>query len=69
MKIVDVFNRPLRDVRISVIDQCNLRCTYCMPAEVYPSRKIIDEIHAKMPLEAMELKGQSSKIEMSYIGG
>lgn len=41
MKIVDVFNRPLRDVRISVIDQCNLRCTYCMPAEVYPSRKII----------------------------
>ena len=35
MKIVDVLNRPLRDVRISVIDQCNLRCTYCMPAEVF----------------------------------
>ena len=27
--------RPLRDLRISVIDQCNLRCTYCMPAEVF----------------------------------
>ena len=35
MKIVDVLDRPLRDVRISVIDQCNLRCTYCMPAEVF----------------------------------
>ena len=35
MKIVDVLNRALRDVRISVIDQCNLRCTYCMPAEVF----------------------------------
>ena len=33
--IVDTLNRPLRNVRISVIDQCNLRCTYCMPAEVF----------------------------------
>mgnify|MGYP003446536954 FL=1 len=35
MTIVDAFNRPLRNLRISVIDQCNLRCTYCMPAEVF----------------------------------
>lgn len=35
MKITDALNRPLRDVRMSVIDQCNLRCTYCMPAEVF----------------------------------
>ena len=27
----DTFNRPLRDLRISVIDRCNFRCTYCMP--------------------------------------
>ncbi|MEU6285782.1 GTP 3',8-cyclase MoaA [Streptomyces sp. NPDC047028] len=31
----DVFGRPLRDLRISVIDQCNLRCQYCMPEEHY----------------------------------
>ncbi len=31
----DLYERPLRDLRISVIDQCNLRCTYCMPAEVF----------------------------------
>ncbi len=27
----DTFHRPLRDLRISVIDRCNFRCTYCMP--------------------------------------
>lgn len=37
MTIVDALNRPLRHVRISVIDQCNLRCTYCMPAEIFGS--------------------------------
>ena len=35
MKVLDALKRPLRDLRISVIDQCNLRCTYCMPAEVF----------------------------------
>jgi GTP 3',8-cyclase len=33
--IRDQLNRPLRDLRISVIDRCNFRCTYCMPAEIY----------------------------------
>jgi GTP 3',8-cyclase len=27
--------RPLRDLRVSVTDRCNFRCTYCMPKEVY----------------------------------
>ncbi|MCY1221040.1 GTP 3',8-cyclase [compost metagenome] len=29
----DQLGRPLRDLRLSVIDQCNFRCTYCMPKE------------------------------------
>ncbi|MFC4427965.1 GTP 3',8-cyclase MoaA [Deinococcus navajonensis] len=33
--LVDQLGRPLRDLRISVTDRCNLRCTYCMPAEVF----------------------------------
>ena len=33
--IIDNFNRPLRDLRISVTDRCNFRCTYCMPAEIF----------------------------------
>ena len=32
---IDTLARPLRDLRISVIDQCNFRCSYCMPAEVF----------------------------------
>lgn len=31
----DIFARPLRDLRISVTDRCNFRCTYCMPAEIF----------------------------------
>ena len=31
----DKFNRPLRDLRVSVIDKCNFRCPYCMPAKIY----------------------------------
>jgi GTP 3',8-cyclase len=31
----DQFHRPLRDLRISVTDRCNFRCTYCMPKEVF----------------------------------
>ncbi len=33
--ITDSFNRPLRDLRISVTDRCNFRCAYCMPAEIF----------------------------------
>ena len=31
----DKFGRPIRDLRISVIDKCNFRCPYCMPAEIF----------------------------------
>ncbi|HUB76008.1 MAG TPA: radical SAM protein, partial [Solirubrobacteraceae bacterium] len=32
---IDRRSRPLRDLRISVTDRCNLRCPYCMPREVF----------------------------------
>lgn len=31
--LVDTFGRTVRDLRISITDRCNFRCTYCMPAE------------------------------------
>jgi cyclic pyranopterin phosphate synthase len=31
----DSLQRPLRDLRISVTDRCNMRCGYCMPREVF----------------------------------
>ena len=33
--IADIFGRPLRSLRISVTDRCNMRCRYCMPEEDY----------------------------------
>ncbi|MBI2090252.1 MAG: GTP 3',8-cyclase MoaA [Deltaproteobacteria bacterium] len=31
----DIYNRPLKGLRISVTDRCNFRCTYCMPFDEY----------------------------------
>ncbi len=35
MSVHDSLARPLRDLRLSVTDRCNFRCTYCMPKEVF----------------------------------
>ena len=34
-QLQDQFKRPLRDLRISVMDRCNFRCPYCMPEDKY----------------------------------
>ncbi len=36
--VKDVFGRLLQDLRISVTDRCNFRCSYCMPAEIFGER-------------------------------
>ena len=33
--LADALGRPLRDLRISVTDRCNFRCSYCMPKETF----------------------------------
>ena len=33
--MLDLLNRPLRNLRLSVTDRCNLRCQYCMPEDDY----------------------------------
>jgi len=35
LPVLDTLQRPLRDLRISVTDRCNFRCTYCMPKEIF----------------------------------
>src|SRR6202521_707123 len=40
----DKLGRPLRSLRVSVTDRCNLRCSYCMPQEEYiwlPREKLL----------------------------
>ncbi|MGD0836559.1 MAG: GTP 3',8-cyclase MoaA [Polyangia bacterium] len=43
----DARGRPLRDIRISLTDHCNLRCTYCMPAHAFPPE------HAFLPADRL----------------
>lgn len=38
--LYDKSGRPLLDLRISVTDRCNLRCTYCMPREIFDKNHI-----------------------------
>jgi cyclic pyranopterin phosphate synthase len=43
--LLDQHHRPLRNLRLSVTDRCNLRCSYCMPEEEYvwlPREDILD---------------------------
>ncbi|BCT91228.1 GTP 3',8-cyclase [Lysobacter helvus] len=39
---LDRLGRPLRDLRLSVIDACNFRCPYCMPADRIPDDHGLD---------------------------
>ena len=43
----DALGRPLTDLRISVTDRCNFRCSYCMPKEVF------DKDHKYLPHSAL----------------
>src|SRR5699024_1327070 len=45
--ITDKLGRPMKDLRISVIDRCNFRCRYCMPKEIF------GRDYAFMPKEAL----------------
>ena len=47
--VLDTYKRPLRDLRISLTDRCNFRCTYCMPRHLFgadhlflPKRELLD---------------------------
>ena len=72
MIIKDKFNRPIKDLRISVIDRCNFRCPYCMPKEIYGERYqllkndqllsfdeiiTISEIFSKLGVEKLRITG------------
>ncbi|MGA9575512.1 MAG: GTP 3',8-cyclase MoaA [Lysobacterales bacterium] len=45
LPITDTLSRPLKDLRISVMDRCNLRCTYCMPEESLQGRGVFLPSH------------------------
>lgn len=53
--LIDSLERPLHDLRISVIDQCNFRCSYCMPEKEYAHRTFLnkDELLSFQEIEKM----------------
>jgi cyclic pyranopterin phosphate synthase len=57
----DRLNRPLRDLRISVIDRCNYRCPYCMPADVF------GEGHAFLPRAEWLTPGEIKRIGSLFL--
>jgi len=45
LPVTDTLSRPLHDLRVSVLDRCNLRCTYCMPVESLHGRGVFLPSH------------------------
>ena len=59
--LADIMQRPLRDLRISVTDRCNLRCTYCMPREVF------DKDHPFLPRAELLNFEEIERLARSFI--
>jgi cyclic pyranopterin phosphate synthase len=59
--VMDDLQRPLRDLRISVTDRCNLRCTYCMPREIF------DGSHAFLPRRELLTFEEIERIARQFI--
>ena len=61
-QLVDKLGRPLRDLRISVTDRCNFRCSYCMPKEVF------DKDHQYLPHTSLLSFEEISRIARQFVG-
>lgn len=57
----DRFQRTLRELRISVIDRCNFRCTYCMPADSLNGRGVF------LPLEKLLTDHEIEDMVRSFV--
>jgi GTP 3',8-cyclase len=57
----DSLGRPLRDLRISVTDRCNFRCSYCMPKEVF------DKDHPYLPHSALLTFEEITRIARQFV--
>jgi GTP 3',8-cyclase len=59
--VSDLFDRPVRDLRISVTDRCNFRCTYCMPREVFGPD------HVFLPREQLLTFGEITSLVATFV--
>ena len=61
-RLNDALGRPLRDLRISVTDRCNFRCSYCMPKEVF------DRDHAFLPQSSLLSFEEIVRLARAFVG-
>ena len=59
--LADTLGRPLRDLRISVTDRCNFRCSYCMPKEIF------DKDHPYLPHSALLTFEEITRVAKLFI--
>ncbi len=53
-QVFDRFDRPIRDLRVSITDRCNFRCVYCMPKEFFGSNHAFLERKQLLSFEEIE---------------
>jgi GTP 3',8-cyclase len=61
-ELLDTRRREMRDLRISVTDRCNFRCTYCMPREVF------DASYRFLPHEAILSFEEIARLARVFVG-
>ena len=59
--LTDTLSRPLRDLRISVTDRCNFRCSYCMPSQVF------DKNYAFLPQSSLLSFEEITRLAKSFV--
>ena len=62
LPLLDQYQRPLHDLRISVTDRCNFRCRYCMPKEVFGSA------HTFLPHSALLTFEEITRLTQLFMG-
>jgi len=60
--LTDRLGRPLHDLRISVTDRCNFRCSYCMPKEVF------DKAYPYLPQSALLSFEEITRLAKQFVG-
>ena len=68
-RLVDRFGRTHRDLRVSLTDRCNLRCTYCMPAEGLAWIPSPDLLDAEEIVRLVRLATELGVTEVRLTGG
>ena len=68
-RLVDRFGRAHRDLRVSLTDRCNLRCTYCMPAEGLEWLPSADQLTAEEITRVVRVATQLGITEVRLTGG